>query len=87
MQIVVMVMKPLQEEMYVQKFEDISIAASYIPSICAMYDVQQIYIDINGYGKGISNAISDTLISRGNNKIDIVPMRAKSMHLLTRSNT
>lgn len=87
MQIVVMVMKPLQEEMYVQKFEDISIAASYIPSICAMYDVQQIYIDTNGYGKGISNAISDTLISRGNNKIDIVPMRAKSMHLLTRSNT
>ena len=77
MQIIVMVMKPLQEEMYVQKFEDISIAASYIPSICAMYDIQQVYIDIKGSGKGISEAIHHTLIGMGNNKIDVVPMRAK----------
>lgn len=86
MQIIVMVMKPLQEKMYVQKFEDISIAASYIPSICVMYDIQQVYIDINGYGKGISDAIRHTLIGMENNKIDVVPMRTRGMHLSTRSN-
>lgn len=79
MQIIVMIMKPLQEEMFVQKFDDISIAVNCMPSICAMYDVRQIYIDISGYGKGISDAISHTFI--GNNEIDIVPMRTRSMNL------
>lgn len=82
-QIIVMVMKPLQEEMFVKKFDDINTAMLYIPAICRIYDIRQIYTDINGYGLAISDALFDTF-SNSNNRdmnIDIVPMRARGIQL------
>lgn len=64
------------ERGFIKRYENIAEAIRWIPAIVGNYDVQQIQIDSNGYGKGIFDAIESL-----NLDIDIVPIIYQGMHL------
>lgn len=66
----------ISERGYIKKFSNIEEMVKWLPFIIHEYDVQQIQIDSNGYGKGIFDAV-ETL----NLDIDIVPIIYQRMHL------
>lgn len=65
---------------YVGKFETIDIAANNLMNIISKYTINQIHIDIAGFGKGIYDCIVD-ILKRNNINIDIIPFRYLNLKL------
>lgn len=65
---------------YVGKFETIDIAANNLINIISKYTINQIHIDITGFGRGIYDYVVD-ILERNNTNIDIIPFRYLNLKL------
>lgn len=71
------VIKPLKERGYIKYFDSIPEAINYLPLICSEYDIEQVFVDSNGYGISISEA----LLQENYPDIDIVPLKYSGIKL------